>query len=107
MNGKILLMLFAAILSFSLLGCRREGSTTKQGRAPSSGQTGAAKQGTQSGTTKTPGATPEAPSEVGKAPAGQTPGGTAGTTGQTSGTAGQASGTGTGTGDQAVAQQKP
>jgi len=54
-------MLFAATLSFTLLGCR-EDTGTKQGRAPSGGQ---------SGTAKTPGATPEAPSEVGKAPAGQ------------------------------------
>ena len=69
MNGKILLMLLAAVLTVSLFGCKREGpaarrTTTREGAAPAPAP---------GGTAKTPGATPEAPSEVGKAPA-TTPG---------------------------------
>jgi len=69
MNGKILLMLLAGVLTVSLFGCKREGPTARQTRTTTPG-----------GTAKTPGATPEAPSEVGKAPGTTTPApGTTGT----------------------------
>ena len=87
MNGKILLMLLAAVMTIGLFGCKREGPTARQTRTTTPG-----------GTAKTPGTTPEAPSEVGKAP------GTA-PSAQAPGTTAPAPGT-TGTATQATAQMK-